>query len=589
MDTNTLNPSPSTSPCNLPACQQALRDAQRQAAYYQSLHRLATLREAKLKEQLAQAKTDFAARLQQREGELQQRIAELEAEARLLKQRLYGRSCEAHHTPNTLAHTPADDADDAAGSQEATTPRTPRRRGQQPGRPGHGRRQYQELPATYETAVLPPEQQHCTTCGLPFTPCGSEPHLTTLVEVDVRAHRRVIRRRRYRPTCACGTHPEIIPAPPAARLIPNSALGVSVWVLLLLDKYAFYRPTYRLLAALRLHGLDLALGTLTDGMQRLLPLFLPVHEALRTHNQQQQHWHGDETRWQVFATVEGKVGHLWYLWLVMSDEAAVFVLAAGRAHDVPEEMLGENARGIFNADRYSAYPAMKQVKEGHITLAFCWAHQRRDFIEVERGRPELHDWASAWLERISNLYRLNAARLKVWQKDAQAFAEADQQVREAVAALARVGAEEQAQAATPLACRKVLESMSTYWAGLTVFVDHPEVPMDNNAAERAERGPVVGRKNYYGSGAVWAGQLAAVLFSVFETLRLWDLNARLWLLGFLTACAENGGQALPDLRRWLPWRMTEAERAELKLTAEAKAERPEQKQAEEVHRAEDSS
>ena len=66
--------------------------------------------------------------------------------------------------------------------------------------------------------------------------------------------------------------------------------------------------------------------------------------------------------------------------------------------------------------------------------------------------------------------------------------------------------------------------MSTHWPGLTVFVEHPEVPMDNNSAERAERGPVVGRKNYYGSGAVWAGQLAAVLFSVFETLKLWGVN-----------------------------------------------------------------
>src|SRR5437763_14571532 len=91
--------------------------------------------------------------------------------------------------------------------------------------------------------------------------------------------------------------------------------------------------------------------------------------------------------------------------------------------------------------------------------------------------------------------------------------------------------------------QRVLESLGNHWAGLTVFVDHPEVPMDNNAGERAERGPVVGRKNYYGSGAVWAGQLAAVMFSVFETLRLWGLNARGWLLGDRTACAANGGAA----------------------------------------------
>ena len=116
--------------------------------------------------------------------------------------------------------------------------------------------------------------------------------------------------------------------------------------------------------------------------------------------------------------------------------------------------------------------------------------------------------------------------------------------------------------------RKVLESMTVHWAGLTVFVEHPEVPLDNNAAERAERGPVVGRKNYYGSGAVWSEQLAALLFSVLETLRLWGLNAQQWLTAYLTACAEHGGQAPAELRRWLPWRMTEAERAEWKIAGQ---------------------
>lgn len=562
MSTPTLGSSP-TAPCHLPACQQALWEARRRATFYQTLHRKATLREAQLKAQLA----DAAAHLRQREAELQQQVADLQAEVRLLRQRLYGRSCEAGHAPQTLAPPPT--ADGSAAAPPQAPPR--RRRGQQRGCPSHGRRHYQDLPATDELAELPPEQRQCRACGRPFAPCGSEPTVSTLVEVTVRAHRRRIRRRRYRPTCACGAHPDLLSAPPPPRLIPHSALGVSVWVLVLLDKYAHYRPTYRLLAQLRLHGLDLALGTLTDGLRRLLPLFEPVAEALRTHTQQQQHWHGDETRWQVFATAEGKVGHVWYLWLVLSAEVAVFTLAAGRSHDVPEGVLGDAAQGIFNADRYTAYPAMKQVKAGQVTLALCWAHQRRDFIEAERSRPELHAWASAWLARIATLYRLNEARLQLRQREEAAFAAADQQLRAAAADMARVAAEEKAQRSLAPACRKVLESLTTHWAGLTVFLDHPEVPMDNNAAERAERGPVVGRKNYYGSGAVWAGQLAAVMFSVFETLRLWGLNAQQWLTGYLTACAEWGGRAPADLRPWLPWRMTEAERAALKLTAESAA------------------
>ena len=68
--------------------------------------------------------------------------------------------------------------------------------------------------------------------------------------------------------------------------------------------------------------------------------------------------------------------------------------------------------------------------------------------------------------------------------------------------------------------------------------------MDNNTAERSERGPVVGRKNYYGSGSLWSGRLAAMMFSLFQTLCLWGLNPRLWLTAYLEACAQAGGARL---------------------------------------------
>lgn len=81
--------------------------------------------------------------------------------------------------------------------------------------------------------------------------------------------------------------------------------------------------------------------------------------------------------------------------------------------------------------------------------------------------------------------------------------------------------------------------------------------MDNNTAERTERGPVVGRKNYYGSGAVWAGRLAAMRFSLLQTLGLWQLNPRRWLTAYLTACAEAGGQPPADVEAFLPWNLSE--------------------------------
>jgi transposase len=497
----------------------------RQAAYWKGMHERAVAREAQL----------------QAENEA------LRAQLRLRAQQLFGTRSEA-----------------GAGPSEATaTPRSTKPRGQQPGQPGPKRRDHSHLPAVEEVLDLPTCQQRCSCCGLPFDPFpGTED--SAVLEVEVRAYRRVLHRRRYRPTCSCGRQAGIVTAPPAPRVIPKSILGVSIWVEVLLDKYLFYRPTYRLLAQWQTLGLDLSLGTLTDGLQRLLPLFEPVYQTLIEHNQQQKHWHADETRWLVFATVEGKVGHRWYLWVFHSAPVVVFVLDPGRSHEVPEEHLGPVQEGILSVDRYVAYQAMQQVKDGLIVLAFCWAHVRRDFLETARSWPTQEEWALGWVARIGQLYQANDARLEVLDRPEE-FAAKDVPLRQQVETMAAQARQELADPAIHPARQAVLESLQGHWAGLTVFVEHPEVPLDNNTAERAERGPVVGRKNYYGSGAVWSGRLAAMLFSLFQTLCLWNINPRAWLSAYLQACAEAGGQAPPALSQLLPWQLSEQQRQEWAL------------------------
>jgi transposase len=500
----------------------------RQAAYWKAQHRRVLEREALLKAE----------------------VERLQALLRLREQQLFGRKTE------TAAAT------DPAAPLATPTETPPRRlRGQQPGKPGPKRRDYSHLPAVVEDHSLAPDQCRCSRCGQPFDDFpGTEDSI--ILEIDVRAHRRVIRRRRYRPACSCAAHPGIVTAPPPPRVLPKSLLGVSIWVSLLLEKYLFYRPTYRLLADWDTHGLDLSLGTITDGLKHLVPLFEPVYQALVQHSQTQTLWHADETRWLVFASLEGKVGYRWYLWVFHSAEVVVFVLAAGRSHDVPEEHFGPvEGRGILVVDRYKAYQAIDKVKSGVIVLAFCWAHVRRDFVRLAKSWPDQESWALGWVAEIGALYQLNDERLKV-RRDPAAFAVADRALRAAVTNFGKRGEEQLREANVHPARQKVLESLGDHWTGLTVFVEHPEVPMDNNTAERSERGPVVGRKNYYGSGSVWSGQLAAMLFSLFQTLCLCGLNPRLWLTAYLTACAEAGGRAPADVNRFLPWNLSPEQRRE---------------------------
>ena len=229
---------------------------------------------------------------------------------------------------------------------------------------------------------------------------------------------------------------------------------------------------------------------------------------------------------------------------------------------MPQAHFGPEAAGVLEVDRYSGYKAMTQVKSGRIALAFCWTHVRRDFVGVGKSWPKLSDWALPWLRRIRQLYRLNRQRLRHPLGSAK-FQEQDALLRQAVEAMRAQAVEELADAKLRQPCRKVLKSLQTHWAGLVRFVENPSIPMDNNASERAVRGPAVARKNFYGSGSLWSGRLAATMFSLFATLAHWKINPRLWLTWYLENCAAAGGKAPQDIQPFLPWNLSHERRTEL--------------------------
>jgi transposase len=477
-------------------------------------------------------------------AELEQELEQLRGENRKLQAQAFGRKSEKQS---------GSDRSNQLDDPSETNPSRPR--GQQQGRPGPQRRDYGHLPVREETVELPEAERLCPSCGLPLVACGTED--AEQLEIDITVYRRVTHRRRYQRTCPCAGQ-RTWTAPQVPKLIPKGRLGVSMWVEILLDKFASHRPTERLLQHWQLLGVDLAAGTVADGLRRLEPLFTPLYEALRERNRQSVLTQGDETRWLVFSVLEGKSGYTWWLWVFGSADTVLYVLDPSRSHEVPEQYFPPNARGVLLVDRYSAYKAMAQVKNGTLLLAFCWAHVRRDFVRVGKGWPELKTWALEWLKRIRELYRWNRQRRR---HPADAVAEAA--LRQAVAALQQQYLTELADPCLRAPCWKVLTSLHEHWSGLTLFVADPRIPLDNNLSERRLRGPAVGRKNYYGSGALWSGRLAAMLFSLLATLKLWRINPRLWLRWYLDSCAAAGGKAPPDLQPFLPWNLSEEQRQKL--------------------------
>jgi hypothetical protein len=123
-------------------------------------------------------------RAKQREEKLQLQVEQLQAQIRDLEKRLYGRKSE------TTATTP---------SNTSRSPMPKKPRGQQRGAKGPSRRNYDHLPTTHEPCIVPPEQQFCGTCGAPWRRIRGTRD-GQILEIEVRAHRRVYHRERYERT-----------------------------------------------------------------------------------------------------------------------------------------------------------------------------------------------------------------------------------------------------------------------------------------------------------------------------------------------------------------------------------------------------
>jgi len=513
-----------------------------QARQWKSLHERAVCRlefaEKRHRFELAQAR--------RREERLNTELEAARAQIRDLRQRVFGAKTEQSRSIDAATHPIV-----AAG----------RPRGQQRGRAGHGRTRLAQLPTKVQELT---SQACCPRCGMGLSEFPGTQDAEVL-EIEVKAYRRVIRRHRYRPTCGCARLPGIVTAAAPAQLIARGKLGVSIWVQALLSKFVYGQPSARLLQDWNDLGLRISQGTLTDGLRCLLPLFAPLAEAGLAQLRRDAHWHADETRWEVFEELQGKVGHRWYLWVFKSATVVCFVLDPSRSAKVPGATLQGVSQGILSVDRYASYRKFARQTPG-VSLSICWAHQRRDFLRLANDHPALWDWAMGWVDQIAQLYRLHALRGEHYDStaDQAAFIASDVQLRELIALMDRRCQSGVADAQLAAPARKVLRTMRAYWPGLVLFLEHPWLDLDNNAAERALRPAVVGRKNFYGSGSQWSGQLAATMMSLLNTVRLWGMNPRQWLASYLQACAQAGGRVPDNWARFVPWQMDERQLAAMR-------------------------
>ena len=484
----------------------------------------------------------------QRELVLQEQNASLSAENKRLKRDLYGRKSDAK--------AQLDDPK-ADGSKTDDAKKPPKRaRGQQPGNPTPPRRDHSNLAVIEETSDLHDQQRFCPGCGESVEPVVGMDDVASVIEINVKAYVRKIRKPCYRPTCTCGLLPGIVSQPVIGAVLPGSNLGVSTISEYLLGKFFYGQPTYRLLEQWRDLGLDLPSSTMYGLQKPLKRLFQPLADLIAERNRTANYWGLDETRWLAMIGPPERISTRCWLWVVITADTVYFIMARTRGAIVVTQHLGKKPRGIATVDRHTAYKAVA-ARSPLFLLQFCWAHVRRDFITLVVTILACQADALLWLEQIGLLYAANDVRVALLEHPkAIAFRRAVQELRRLVEQFKQKIVAWRARRDNHPALQAAITSMHNHMHGLWIFVDHPEIPMDNNLSENAIRPEVILRKNSLFSGSWANAQFLATMSTILRTVQKNGINPRTWLIDYLRHCAAAGGRPPPDLERFLPWKAT---------------------------------
>ena len=422
---------------------------------------------------------------------------------------------------------------------------------------GNGRRQREGLEQTVENKEV---SACCEVCGKPFVSNGWEESST--IEVEVKAHKRIIRRQRCRGTCECSEGREVVAEAPA-RLFPHSEYGISVWAMYLYQRFCAHQTLGGTARWFENAGVEVPKGTLGSRDRAFVEIFNPVAAAIAEHLREEEVVHGDETGWRVMKFAQTKGNTRAWLWICASEHAVLVNIDESRSAAAGLLLFGglgkPGAIQYLVSDRYRSYNVIS--RETGLVLAYCWAHARRDFIDISAADKKIRRWADKWISRIGNLYKMNELRNRCFDKDTQVrrkgYEHRQRRLEEEVEKFFGMVEKELERTAESSPKHQPLSSLISHREGLSVFVGAPQVPMDNNLAERGIRPAVITRKIAYGSQSEGGAQLMSCLYSVMETLRINGINTYRWLVDYLEACAANGGEPPRSLSEFLPWTMSE--------------------------------
>ena len=386
----------------------------------------------------------------------------------------------------------------------------------------------------------------CPDCGGALKPIGED--VSEQLEF-IPEHFKVIRH--VRPKFACATCSSVVQAPAPTRPIDKGVAGPGLLAHVAVSKYLDHLPLYRQSEIYARQGIDLDRSTLADWIGGIARAVHPLAELIGRYVVSAAKLHADDTPVPVLDPGRGKT-KTGRLWVYVRDDrpagsseapAAFYRYTPTREGAHPRGHL-QDFRGTLQADGFSGFDGL--YVDGRVHEAACWAHARRKFYDLHVATKS--PLAEAALKRIKLLYEIEEA-IRGKPPDER------RRVRRAHAGplLDELKAWLQATLAT-LSAKSALAGAINYslkrWQALTRYCDDGAIEIDNNAAERALRGPVLSRKNFLFAGADSGGERAAALYTLLQTAKLNGLNPEAYLCFVLERIADHSNNRLAEL---LPW------------------------------------
>lgn len=416
----------------------------------------------------------------------------------------------------------AKDAAEALARAEATRPKPERKP-----RASSGPTEQPRLPVVEQEFALDDADRTCPSCGgglMAMVGQFDESEMIDVVEVSYR----VVKVKQQKYVCRCGGCVETAPGP--ERALRGSRYSLDFAIKVALDKWLDHIPLERQVRILDRHGLAVTSQTLWDLAYSVSTRLALVDAALMKHVLEQPVIGLDQTGWPRLETDATKP---WQMWALTAPGVVVHRIRDDKSAATFGELVGDY-HGVIIADALGTHGAGARASPG-IVLAGCWAHVFRRFKEAAPDHPDA-ERALAW---IGALYELDRAA----GDDDALRGELRRTRAPAILDELRTWLWSHAEN-TAISIGKAAAYALGIWDRLIRFVDDARIPLDNNATERSIRGPVVGRKNHYGSKSRSGTEVASRFYSILETCKLHDIDPGAYLRAAVIA-ADRGEIVLP--------------------------------------------